>query len=220
MGHRFPRIVILSGGGNAVLRCAFGRLSLILALVLSSAASYAGAPDDAELRCTTPYFAAAARNDVSALNRLLASGTKVNTASDEGFTALICAADSGSADAAKLLLEKGANPNSCTYEEHFCPLWYAATQNHADLVGLLIDKGAKLEDRNGWGDQTALAWAVRIGKADAAKVLVDKGASLVPVIKDEYYGGKTALQLAKKDGHTAVVKLIETAAGKSSERTR
>jgi len=203
-----------------MFRLSLSRLSLVWILFLSPGASNAGAPGDDDLQCTTPYFFAAAKNDVSRLKALLAQGTDVNDVSSVGFTALICAADAGAIDSVKLLLERGANPNSCTFEQHLCPLWYAAMKNHGDIAGLLIEKGAKLEELNGWGGSTVLAWAVRTGKTEAARVLVAKGASLIPVIKKEYYGGKTALQLAKKDGHLAVVNLIEAAANKPSEPTR
>ena len=189
-------------------------------LALQPTESIAGALDDDELLCNSPYFSAAQKNDVPRLKALLLQGINVNEKSSEGFTALICAADAGSTDAARLLIENGANPNNCTIDQNHCPLWFAAMKNAPQIVELLIDKGAKLEEINGWNGNTVLAWSVRTGKTDAARVLVRKGASLVPVIKKEYYGGKTALQLAKRDGHRAVVELIEAAANKPLEPMR
>lgn len=175
---------------------------------------------DADLRCDQPLLAAAAKNDVAKLKALLASGTKPNKQTDEGFTALICASDAGATDAVRILLENGGNPNRCTSQQNLCPLWYAAMGNHADTVLLLIERGAKLEELIGWNGNTTLAWSVRTGKDKAVRVLVEKGAALEPVIKKEYYGGKTALQWAEKEKREAVVELIEKAANKRVEPTR
>ena len=196
------------------LLCTFLAMS---ALFVSN--SEAGAPSDSDLECKTLLLEASAKNDVTRVKSLLSRGSKPNLRTPEGFSALSCAANSGATDAVSILLENGADPNSCTFEQNFCPLWYAAMANHPDSVLLLIEKGAKLETENGWNANTALAWAVRNGKEKAVRVLVEKGASLTPVIKKEYYGGKTALQIAKKEGHLAVVEIIEKAANTSLKPT-
>lgn len=65
-----------------------------------------------------------------------------------GRTPLTWAAASGNETVTRLLLARGADPNSAT-KENFTPLFYAAAYGHVAVVRLLIDGGANVNFVNG-----------------------------------------------------------------------
>ncbi|KAJ5892886.1 hypothetical protein N7504_009577 [Penicillium tannophilum] len=71
------------------------------------------------------------------------SGSNFNVWDYLGRTPLTWAAASGNETVVRLLLARGANPNSAT-KENFTPLFYAAAYGHAAVVRLLIDGGANV----------------------------------------------------------------------------
>jgi hypothetical protein len=92
--------------------------------------------------------AAAGRNDVPALERLLAKEwADVNAEGNEGWTALMIAAREGSLEAAAFLIENGANVNALMDADEDTPLTHAVWGGHLDVVRLLLSRGAK--DPNG-----------------------------------------------------------------------
>lgn len=86
---------------------------------------------------------AAYRGDMRILERLLEAGAEVNSEGALG-TALSQAAWADHTEAARRLLEKGANVNQMTHIDGFTPLHWAASSECGDatLVKLLLDRGA------------------------------------------------------------------------------
>jgi hypothetical protein len=81
---------------------------------------------------------------------------------------------------------------------------------------LLLDHGIELDYTNFYAENTALAVAVRLGRAEIAQLLIDAGADLgaateVPYSEWKYHEGKSAIELAKKEGHTSAVEVVENA---------
>lgn len=90
-------------------------------------------------------FAAAAVGRTRGLEELLDTDPEVVRAwSPDGFTALHLAAFFGQEDAAKLLLERGAEPNLVARHAtiHVTPLHSAAAGAHPGIVRLLLEHGA------------------------------------------------------------------------------
>ncbi len=99
---------------------------------------------------------------------------------------------------AKLLLDKGANPNAKETQRGQTPLMWAAAGSQAAMMRELLARGAEVDaksdtgsdERRLWsvlepraqprppGGMTAMLFSVREGCLDCVKALVDKGAKL------------------------------------------
>ena len=94
-------------------------------------------------------FDSAAVGRTRGLEELLeAEPALVSAWSPDGFTALHLAAFFGQEDAAKLLLERGADPRvvSRQPEIQVAPVQSAAAGGHDAIVRLLLEAGAELDD--------------------------------------------------------------------------
>ncbi|KAK8054925.1 hypothetical protein PG993_000152 [Apiospora rasikravindrae] len=118
----------------------------------------------------------AADRDMVAL--LLAHGATMH----QGPKALLAAADQGSIEIMRMLLERDADVNAHPYGEHTLPMY---------------------ANDEGWG--SALHCAVKGGHVEAVRFLLEKGA------EREYRNkvGVTALELARKWGRDEIVRLLE-----------
>ncbi|MES2309453.1 MAG: ankyrin repeat domain-containing protein [Verrucomicrobiota bacterium] len=81
------------------------------------------------------------------------------------------AAENGSLQIVKMLLEKGGNPNIAS-GENYTPLIYAVKNNHMEIVKLLLEKGA---DKNHKSDEgSALEIAERNQNLEIIRLLQSK----------------------------------------------
>jgi ankyrin repeat protein len=100
-------------------------------------------------------WTAVAEGNIQAIRQHLEVGTDLNAKEPTGGgTPLITAAAYGQSEAAKLLIENGANVNGVNYEGSTA-LHTAAFFCHSETVKLLLDKGAEVNAQNDRGD-TAL----------------------------------------------------------------
>lgn len=90
--------------------------------------------------CASPLTRAAQDGDLGALRSLIAAGENLEATDSNGETPLMKAAITGRVDAAKVLLDAGADPNHGTM--FGTPLGYATQFHHAELAALLIARGA------------------------------------------------------------------------------
>jgi len=104
------------------------------------------------------------------------------------------------------LINEGANINAQGPMGTTALMW-AATNGHADCVKLLLANGADDTLTELIDGYTALMAAAHWGCAEACKEL-SKNTSVID-IKDS--GGKTALDIAKEQGHVECAKIIEAA---------
>ena len=91
----------------------------------------------------------------------------------DGCTPLHCASRFGRTEAAKVLLNKGADANAKS-RDNWAPLHAAACRGHLDMVRLLLAKGANRDARDAEGS-TALWYAVKLGHKDVVKLLAKRG---------------------------------------------
>ena len=139
-------------------------------------------------------FDAAAVGRTRGLEELLDTEPELaRTWSKDGFTALHLAAFLGEEEAAKILLERGAEVNLVARNAsiHVTPLHSAAAGSHPGIVKLLLAHGA---DPNAAQDGgfTPLHSAAQNDDRESAEALLEAGAD--PALKTDE--GKTAADLA------------------------
>lgn len=108
---------------------------------------------------------------------------------DEGFN-LILATEKGDLLAMEVLLRRGVNPDSKTFDG-ITPLMYASEQGNSEAVLLLLDHGADPNLKPDYGP-TALVSSSKNGSIDVSKPLLDYGA----LINEKDENGLTALMYA------------------------
>nr|XP_010600286.2 histone-lysine N-methyltransferase EHMT1 [Loxodonta africana] len=89
---------------------------------------------------------------------------------------LHAAAEAGHVDVCHMLIQAGANIDTCS-EDQRTPLMEAAENNHLDAVKYLIKAGALVDpkDDGGW---TPMIWATEYKHVDLVKLLLSKGSDI------------------------------------------
>ncbi len=182
-----------------------------------------------------PLAAAASEGHEAICRLLLAQGAAINAESDSGFSALLCAVESGSLPLVQLLLEHGADPNASAdfLPETLYPgrdLGSSARSGRSAGSGRgLSGSGRELSclmvaaflghaeicrlliaggaglETRGPLGFTPLAFAAQLGREAACQVLLSAGASPNAVDSHE---GDTPLLLAASGGHMRVCGLL------------
>ncbi len=128
-------------------------------------------------------------------NRALA-----NSFSADGFTPLHLASYFGRTEAARTVLERGADPNAVSRNPMALrPIHSAAVSRSSEIVGMLIARGADVNARQ-QGGFTALHAAAFNGDLPLAEFLVVHGADISIQTDD----GKTARDIAAEKEHILV----------------
>ncbi len=129
-----------------------------------------------------------------------------NAWSYDGFTALSLAAFFNQTDIAKLLVDKGADPNlHATNPTKVNALHAAVAKENYELCRLFIEKGV---DVNAVQTQqvTALHAAAQRGNLKLIKLLVENGA----IVHSKMENGDTSIDIAKREGHRHVEEYLFT----------
>ena len=120
----------------------------------------------------------------------------------ERWGVLHLAADGGWLDIARILIEKGADPNMPS--SLGTPLHHAVQRGSLELAEFFIDKGSLIDER-GYLARTPLHLAVRQRREEMVNLLLDRGASINLVDSS----GCTALHhLAKGHQNPQLIKLL------------
>lgn len=142
---------------------------------------------------------AAGAGDVAKVKELLDKGTDVNAANSYGGTALAFACDRGHTEVVRLLLDRGANPNTQDSFYKAKPVVWAGQRGHLEIVKLLLDRGVTADpeilmmgiygeqpaivklmlERTKPGEESlsqALAAAEQVGNAEVVEILKAAGA--------------------------------------------
>lgn len=148
------------------------------------------------------------REDVTAINSLLAKGADVNEKDYAGNTPLMIALSKGQFEVSKLLISHGANVNppgdSVLFPAVGIPF---VVDGNKEIVNLLLKNGARVNFSNKDG-YTPLMAACNSNDAEIAKILVDHGAFV---------------NVQDKDGETPLIKVLKNLsslpAGKRNSNT-
>ena len=130
---------------------------------------------------------------------------QLNAWSPDGFTPLHLACFFGQEQAARVLLERGADPAAVARNPmRVQPLHSAAAGRQLGIVRVLLEKGAPVNARQhlGW---TALHEAANHGNREMAETLLRHGADPLAGNDD----GKTPSDVAAERGHTELARLFE-----------
>ena len=113
-----------------------------------------------------------------------------------GFTPLIVASSKGNLTVVESLVRAGAEKEAKDLHG-FTPLLLASSQGHLAVVGLLVRAGTEVKTKDGC---TPLMFASGKGHLPVVQALVRAGADVAAAAAN----GKTAEQMARQAGHTAV----------------
>ena len=130
------------------------------------------------------------------IKALLDAGADPNAAGPDGQTPLMLVARGTNVAAAKLLLDKGANPTGKESQREQTALMWAAATSQGPMARLLLEGGADVDAKTATdlmtplvsgepraqprspGGMTAMLFASREGCLDCVKALVEKGAKV------------------------------------------
>jgi cytochrome c len=155
----------------------------LLILCLMPAVSHAGAIHEA-----------AQKGDVAGIAVALDAGANINE-SDAIAPPLYYAVSGAQLEAAKILIERGADVNALS-AFGVGPLGAAVGTRNVELIKLLLDHGAN--PNSTIGTETILHSAVEDGCLDCIKALVEAGADVNAVSSEGQY--RTPLHIAKRRG--------------------
>lgn len=148
------------------------RLSTVLAfalLVLASVPSSASG----ETMSESPLHAAAAKDAVETIEKLLSEGVKIDARDRTGATALLVATHGNKIAAAKALIDAGADVNAKDKISD-SPYLYAGARGHLEILKMTLSHGADLKSTNRYGG-TALIPASERGHVDTVRTLIEAG---------------------------------------------
>jgi uncharacterized protein len=149
---------------------------------------------------------AAKADDLPAVRKLIKEHTDVNTAANDGSTALLWAAYHSNTEMAKALLAAGATVDAANHYG-VTPLLQASRNGDVEVIRALLDAGAEPTRWHAEGE-TPLMAASRTGRVDAVKLLLSKGSF---VNAADPFQEETALMWASAEGHVEVVKALLSA---------
>lgn len=165
----------------------------------------------AELLC-----AAASHGHASLARLLLHSGAAVDSAGQDGRSALVCAAGGGRTGNVQLLLQAGAAvdlecpapaSDDATLPETSCTtaLLSAAAGGHAQCVRLLCRCGAAVNRQDTAAGESALHLAAAAGHSDVVRLLL-RDFRATADLRDA--AGRTPLMAAAEAGHSQAVQAL------------
>ena len=186
---------------------------------LASMLLYAGANVGAKTRIGgyTPLHLAAQIGNANVMAPLVAAGAQVAALTTTGATALMQAAHSGSADAVRILIENGADPNVKETANGQTALMFAAASDRVEVVKLLLSRGADLHATSRVEDFSALTMSNDADQNGVPRPQAPRGPGPdVPGITRPFnyneligkHGGLAALHFAARQGAVATAEAL------------
>lgn len=152
------------------------------------------------------YDACAVGDRDRALQLLTEDPRVISFMSHDGWTPLHLASFFGQKDVVEFLLDHGADMHVVSKNEpSVMPLHSALANRQLETAKVLIERGADIEARQPTYEYTPLHYASANGLAPIVRMLLELGAKKGA----EGLDGKRPIDLAKENGHRAVVALLE-----------
>ena len=187
--------------------------SLLLALLAGTASARAAGPVSDADRQKYAMLEAAEKGDLSAINRLITVGTKVDVRDESNRTPLYMAVEKNRTEAVKLLLAEGADVN-VQARDGDTPWLLAGALGRAEILRHLMAASPDLSIRNRFGG-SALIPACEKGHLEAVRELLDTAIDLDHV---NNLGWTCLLEVALlSDGGARHVEITRIAAESRSE---
>ncbi len=142
--------------------------------------------------------------DIARLQELIAAGEDLEAQDKFVGTALHWAAITGNVDAARILIEAGADLNTHARADGTTALHVAAQGGSVEVATLLIEAGAETEARD-TDDGTPLHQAARNDRVGMAALLLDAGADISARARTE---GLTPLHAAAHSNASGIIELL------------
>jgi ankyrin repeat protein len=155
----------------------------------------------------TLLLRAISEDRMSVIESLLKWGANVNLADENGITPLIAASTNGNIKVIELLVEHGADMEIMSGRGRTA-LMEAVSSDQIVSISWWVSHGGDIEYRDPAGNSPIIV-AAKGGKFAATQWLVEHGADIHA--KDER--GNTALDWAKANGHSSIVKLLQSRTG-------
>jgi ankyrin repeat protein len=133
----------------------------------------------------TPLSTAVSKNNVEAVNALVAAGANVNDADDNDFTPLMVAAGVDSLGAVTALIAAGADVNYMNSNDGFTALMSAVHRTHVSVVSALVAAGADVNYCNTRTNMSMLDYAVLNKSPIMLAILTKAGAKTLKQIMIE-----------------------------------
>lgn len=181
----------------------------VLAFVLLALASF---PLTASGRTMTEteLHAAAANNDVAAIEALVSQGAGIDARDGDGRTALLVATHGNNVDAARALIAAGADVNAKDRIQD-SPYLYAGARGHLEILEMTLEHGADLASTNRYGG-TALIPAAERGHVETVRTLIEAGVDVDHVNNLGWTALLEAIILGDgRNRHQLVVRLLVAA---------
>ena len=142
------------------------------------------------------------------VRKALEDGANVSVIDGRGMMPIHWAALRGHEQIVRALVDSNANVNS-TNSAEWTPIMHASLEGHIGIVKLLLQKGAEVNART-YVSGTALMFASGRGHIEIVKLLLEAGAdSSIEIEGTNDEDGMTALTYALREGHDAIVKILE-----------
>lgn len=171
-----------------------------LGALLMSAIANAGEPEQ-ELR------AAAMEGDAARIMTLLEQGAGLESRDGDGRTALMLATRHNRVEAARVLIDAGADVNAKD-RIHDSPYLYAGASGFNDILALTLAHGADLASTNRYGG-TALIPAAERGHVDTVNMLIAAGVNVNHINRLHWTALMEAIVLGQGGpAHTRIVALL------------
>jgi len=181
------------------------------AAAIKTLAAKGAQPDVRDGYRRTPLHVAAYGSHHDAMRALVAAGANPNALERDRYDIVTIAAVANDVPTLKVALELGCSAKNITSRYDGTALIAAAHLGHAEVVRMLIKAGAPLDHVNnlGW---TALIESIVLGDGGARhtetlSALVAAGANVN--LADRHQ--QTPLTLARRRGHTEMVRILERA---------
>jgi ankyrin repeat protein len=166
-----PLLLYYRGSLKHIYSCAAGKMIFLLLLIIAFQAVHAQPPATVVSQKTKDLFKSIRSGSSTELEKQLSNGADANDSLD-GYSALMAATLSGTADQMQMLINHGAVVNFIAQTGETA-LWIAAPD--IDKMRVLLDHGADVQHKvQDYGILVKIA--AMPGTANAIKMLIDKGA--------------------------------------------